>query len=203
VVALLLIAAFSDKYFPRKEELPRKIIHIGTGVIIPLAWWLEISAYTAILLASIITLGLLINYYIKVFPSMENINRKSFGTIAYGASITYLLIHFWPNNADAVCAGILTMALGDGFAGLIGSEIKSPNWIILKQKKSILGTICMFLMTCLVLTIISLCIQTTIGIMNIIIIASLATLLEQIGPWGIDNLTVPIGVSYSWYIIVN
>ena len=33
---------------------------------------------------------------------------------------------------------------------------------------------------------------------DILTITSLAVALEQIGPLGIDNITVPVGVAFSW-----
>ena len=37
----------------------------------------------------------------------------------------------------------------------------------------------------------------------LLVITLLAVGLEQIGPWGIDNLTVPIGVSYGWLWLIT
>jgi len=42
IVIILLIAVLCKKYFPKKEELSRKIIHIGTGPVILLAWLFDI-----------------------------------------------------------------------------------------------------------------------------------------------------------------
>ena len=39
---ILLIAFLCKRYFPKKEELSRKIIHIGTGPVILLAWLFNI-----------------------------------------------------------------------------------------------------------------------------------------------------------------
>ena len=186
------------KKFPNKQELSRKIIHIGSGPIIPLAWWLDISRELSIVIASIITVTLLINHRIRLIASIEDIQRQSIGTIAYGLSITLLLICFWPTHAASVTAGILVMAFGDGFAGLIGREVKSKKWHILGQQKSFAGTLTMFLVGGSVLIVISLITSQPFEPLNLFIISCLAVLLEQISWWGIDNLTVPIGVALSW-----
>ena len=120
---ILSFSLLSSKWFPNEKELSRKIVHIGSGPVIPLAWWLNIESYLAIPLAAIITIGLLINYKLKFITSIEQIERKSFGTIAYGLSITLLLIFFWDSQPDAVTAGVLMMAFGDGLAGLIGRKL--------------------------------------------------------------------------------
>ena len=195
---VFVMALFCKKKFPNKQELTRKIIHIGTGPIIPLAWWLNISREFAIGIASIITIVLFINHQIRLFGAIEDIQRKSYGTTAYGLSITLLLICFWPKHASAVTAGILVMAFGDGFAGLIGREVKSKKWHILGQQKSFAGTLTMFLVGGSVLIVISLITSQPFEPLNLFIISCLAVLLEQISWWGIDNLTVPIGVALSW-----
>ncbi len=199
---LVLTSSFlCSKFFPNEKELSRKVVHIGSGPIIPLAWWLNISSFLAIPLAILITIGLFLNYRFKLLSSIENIERKSFGTIAYGLSTTLLIICFWQNNPDAVTAGVLMMAFGDGFAGLIGQKIKSPYWLVLGQKKSLAGTLTMALTGMIILSTINHAAGLYLNSIDIIAITSLGILLEQISPWGIDNITVPIGVAISWQYI--
>jgi phytol kinase len=198
-IAIVLISAIICRYlYPGQKELSRKIIHIGTGPVLPLAWVLKISSNIAIPVASIITLGLFINHRLRLLPAMEDINRQSYGTIAYGMSITILIICLWPEHAAAVSAGVLVMSFGDGLAGLIGPKWQSPDWIILGQRKSVIGTVTMALVALIVLFLIALISGITIHPLLLIVIATLAVILEQVGPWGIDNLTVPIGVAYAW-----
>ena len=199
---VLLSAIFLKRIFPNQSELSRKAVHIGTGPIIPLAWYLDLPQQVGIAISSIVTIMLIINYKINLLPEIEAIQRRSLGTVAYGISITFLFITLWPSNPAAVTAGVLAMAFGDGFAGLLGSKIKSPSWQILGERKSIVGTITMLIVVALTLIFISLFngipIQT-----NIIIVLTLLTVgLEQIGPWGIDNLTVPILTAFGWHWLV-
>ena len=195
IIIILAIAFLCKKYFPEKEELSRKIIHIGTGPVILLAWLFNLPRQIAIICAFCITLALGINYKFRFLPSIEDIDRKSFGTIAYGISITILLLFFWPRYASYVTLGVLAMAFGDGLAGLIGKSIKSPTWRILGQTKSIAGTLTMGSTVGITTAVIFLINNLNIQPLEIIVIALIATVLEQISPWGIDNLTVPIGVT--------
>ena len=142
---VFLIAIICGNRWPSQKELSRKIVHIGTGPVIPLAWVLGITAKLAIPVASVITVALVINHQFKLLPALEDINRQSYGTIAYGLSITFLLIFLWPENASAVSAGVLVMSFGDGLAGLIGRKFKSFQWTLFGQRKSFAGTLTMFL----------------------------------------------------------
>jgi len=195
IIIILLIAFLCKRYFPKKEELSRKIIHIGTGPVILLAWLFDIPKNIAFLTALLITIALGVNYQYRLMPTIEDIERKSFGTIAYGISITVLLFLFWPHYALSISLGILSMAFGDGLAGLIGRSINSPKWSVLGQTKSIAGTFTMSSVVTITTATISYINNLDIQPTAIIAISLIATFLEQISPWGIDNITVPIGVT--------
>jgi len=195
IITIFLIAFLCKRYFPRKEELSRKIIHIGTGPVILLAWLFDIPKNIAFFAALFVTLGLGVNYQYRLLPAIEDVERKSFGTIAYGISITLLLLLFWPRYASSISIGVLSMAFGDGLAGLIGRSINSPKWLVLGQTKSIIGTLTMGSVVAITTSIISSTNNLGIQPLEIIVMSIIATFLEQISPWGIDNLTVPIGVT--------
>ena len=109
---------------------------------------------------------------------------------------------FWPHRPDAVTAGVLVMALGDGLAGLIGRQLKTPQWIIFKQTKSIGGTATMAMVSILVLMILSNVTSHIISLPIAIAIGLGATGLEQISMRGLDNLTVPLGVGLAWSALI-
>ena len=195
IITILVISFLCKRYFPKKEELSRKIVHIGTGPVILLAWLFDVPKNIACFSAFFITIALGLNYQYRLLPSIEDIERKSFGTIAYGISFTLLLLLFWPSYASFISIGILSMAFGDGLAGLIGKSINSPQWSVLGQSKSIAGTFTMGSVVAITTATISSIDNLAIQPVEIIVISVIATFLEQISPWGIDNLTVPIGVT--------
>ncbi len=202
IITVLIIAFLFKRYFPKKEELSRKIIHIGTGPVILLASLFDIPKNIAFFSAFFITIALVINYQYRLLPAIEDIERKSFGTIAYGISITILVLLFWPRYASSISIGVLSMAFGDGLAGLIGRSINSPKWSVLGQTKSIIGTFTMGSVVAITTATISSLNNLDIQPLEIIVISLMATFLEQISPWGIDNITVPIGVTCMgiWFL---
>jgi len=195
IITILVIAAVCKKYFPRQEELSRKIIHIGTGPVILIAWFFDIPQNIAFFSALFITIALGVNYQFRLMPTIEDVERKSFGTIAYGISITFLLLLFWPHYALSISLGVLSMAFGDGLAGLIGKSFKSPTWSVLGQTKSIAGTLTMGTVVAITTETITSINNVAIQPLEIIVISLIATFLEQISPFGIDNITVPVGVT--------
>jgi phytol kinase len=203
LVFVVGLALASRQLWPHQRELSRKVIHIGTGAVVPLAWLFAIPSVIAIPCAAVITLITAINHQWRFIAAIEDIDRNSYGTIAYGLAITTLLVLFWPDRPDAVTAGVLVMALGDGLAGLIGRQLKTQQWIIFEQTKSIGGTTTMAVVSLIVLLILSKITNQVISAPIAIAIASAATSLEQISVRGIDNLTVPLAVSLAWATLIH
>ena len=190
---------------PDQREWSRKVVHIGTGPVILLAWWLQIDRWVALPAAALVTVATALNHRLRVLPAVEDVGRHSYGTVAYGASITALLALYWPQQPLPVAAGILVMAGGDGLAGLVGPAVPSPRWRLLGQGKSLAGTACMALTSLAVLLAI-----TTLaagsglaapGLGALLLIAISATALEQLSGYGIDNLTVPLATALLWQLL--
>lgn len=180
-----------------QREWSRKLVHIGSGAVVLIAWAFAIDRRIAIPAAAAITLLAALNHRLRVLPAVEDVGRASYGTVAYGASITLLLWQFWPREAATVAAGVLVMALGDGLAGLLGPLWPTASWRVLGQRRSLLGTTTMAAASLFVLGGLSLAVGGP-SWPQLLAIAAAATLLEQLAVGGIDNLTVPLGVAWLW-----
>ena len=183
---------------PNQRELSRKIVHIGTGAVVPLAWFFEIPFVVALPVAAVITVVTTINHQWRFIPAVEDVDRNSYGTIAYGIAITTLLLLFWPTRADAVSAGVLVMALGDGLAGLIGRNVESLKWVLFGQTKSSVGTMTMAVVSGLVLIGLAQWSGAELPLPAALGIVAVATGLEQLSWGGLDNLSVPLSVGVLW-----
>jgi hypothetical protein len=101
-----------------------------------------------------------------------------------------------------VASGVLVMAFADGLAGLVGPQVASPSWRIVGQRRSLAGTATMALTSLAVL----LALAALAGASGrpvpipaaLVVIALAATLLEQVGIGGLDNLSVPLAVAWLW-----
>ena len=198
MVIVLSAALLARRQWPNQRELSRKIVHIGTGAVIPMAWWFAIPAPIAIPFAGFVTLATAINQRWRLIPAVEDVDRNSYGTIAYGLAITALLMLFWPSRPDAVCAGVLVMACGDGLAGLIGSAVTSPRWSVAGQTKSLAGTTTMLMVSFGVMLALSITGGSGANWTVALLLSVVATGLEQLSPAGIDNLSVPLVVGCLW-----
>ncbi|MEM2889938.1 MAG: hypothetical protein QW358_01130, partial [Candidatus Hadarchaeum sp.] len=109
--------------------------------------------------------------------------------------------HLW-----VVGVGILAMSYGDGFASIIGVRFGRHSFQIFRDKKSLEGSLAMFLSTMPMLlvnaTFYSL--PITIRLLTVLsLVCLVATIVEMLTPRGLDNLTVPIIASaLCWYLAV-
>ena len=199
--SIFLISIVFKKYNEDSREILRKIIHIGVGPLIPIAQFLKIDQNSALIFTAIVFLMVLINYTYKLFPTIEDVERKSYGTIFYCLSLFILIWLFWDKDPYALITGFFVMTFGDGLAGLIGKSFNSRSWIIFKQKKSLLGTLTMFLTSLIIVCIMGYAQNNSFNL-NYFAIAFLATILEQVSVRGIDNLIVPItsGLCFNFFV---
>ena len=142
-----------------------------------------------------------INYTYKLFPTIEDVERKSYGTFFYCLSLFILIALFWDKDPYALITGFFIMTFGDGLAGLIGKSFNSKSWIFFKQKKSLFGTLTMFFTSLIVVSSIGY-IQENNFNLNFFAVAFLATFLEQFSVFGIDNFIVPILSALSFNFLM-
>ncbi len=213
LAALAAGALAVRRRWPEQREWSRKLVHIGTGAVVPIAWATGIERGIALPAAATITLLAALNHRLRVLPAIEDVGRHSYGTIAYGAAITGLLALFWPTQAAAVTAGVLVLALGDGTAGLVGPLWPSPSWTLWGHRKSLLGTGAMAAVSLLALLALRGLLlaggwagaapMAVPGPAALVLIVAVGVALEQVALLGLDNLTVPLGVGLLWHLLAH
>lgn len=179
-----------------RSEFTRKFIHVGVGFWGLVAYWTLASKWIALIPPASFILINIVSYRWSVLKSMEIEDKANLGTVYYPLSICVLLLLFWEGDGrTAAVAGLMIMALGDGFASIVGQKWGTHRYRIWKRARSWEGTMAMFvfswaavILVCLVTT------QDTAGVILLrgLILAACASVIEAISPWGTDNLTVPL-----------
>ncbi len=180
-------------------EIPRKIVHIGTGNVILLAWWLKTPTMLGILASIVFCFVTLASYRFEVLSSLKGVGRQSWGTFFYALSIGVLILIFWTQSLPHFAViGVLCMAWGDGMAALIGQNFGVHKYQLWGMQKSWEGSFTMFLVsalsTSMVLWIVYPDAWVVLGIA--LLVALSATVLEAFSKYGLDNLTVPLGSAW-------
>lgn len=186
----------------------RKLVHIGVS-----HWWLFAMFWIkSPLIASIGPAAFIILNWLSIranaFKGMNNEeSRHNYGTVYFPISLLILVLTSWYGLLPKWVAGtgILVLGWGDGLAALIGEGVASPSDKVFGWRKSMAGTMAMFLSSSLVILIMIQIfdpqVPLQIALIRSIGTGLLAAYLEVFSPFGIDNLTVPVGtVLYFYYL---
>jgi phytol kinase len=197
--AVGLVAEGLHRTTPVSPEVTRKIVHIGVGNVILLAWWLNTPTWMGVSASVVFSLVALLSYWLPILPGINSVGRVSLGTFFYAVSVGVLTLAFWPSGYPAFAVlGILTMTWGDGMAALIGQAYGRHPYQLWGMTKSWEGSGTMlgvtFGVTLGVLVGVYGVSGTTIAIAFMVAIS--ATALEAFSKFGIDNLTVPLGSAF-------
>lgn len=178
------------------KEASRKFIHIALG-----NWWL-IAMYffdNVWFAAFVPATFVIINYLsckkdiIKVMER-EDSKKDGFGTVYYALSLLILsAITFGVINKPILgLISIFIMAYGDGFAAILGKTIKSKKYKVYDTEKSVAGSLTMFIVTLIIVSIYLIYINSPLWYVKAIVIGLIITILEAVSIKGTDNITVPI-----------
>jgi phytol kinase len=204
LTVIFTLAEGLNRFTHLNAEFTRKVVHIGTGNIILLAWWYKIPASVVIMAAAIASIIAILSYFLPILPSINSVGRQSLGTFFYAISIGLLVGFFWHLDQPQYAAiGILIMTWGDGLAALIGQNFGKHPYQIFGSKKSWEGTLTMVLVSYLINSVILLAIFGNLWQIWLIslIISLISASLEQISWLGFDNFTVPVGsASISFWL---
>ena len=202
---LVVIADVLSRALPNDPELTRKIVHIGSGNVILLAWWLNISTQLIVSAAVIAAAIAITSYIVPILPSIESVGRKSFGTLFYAISMGVLAACFWSDTPQYAVIGILVMAWGDGMAAIIGQRFGKHIYRIGNISKSWEGSLAMAISSLIVTASILLAIEGNSWQIWLVstAVAAIATILEAFSKLGIDNLTVPLSSGFFCFFCIQ
>ncbi len=197
-LALVGTASEGTRRLGYSPEITRKIVHIGAGQVILIAWWLAVPAWAGIGASFLFSGVALLSYQFPLLPGINGVGRQSWGTFFYAISIGVLIACFWPLQVPQYAViGILTMTWGDGLAALIGQRFGQHPYQVWGEKKSWEGSLTMLLVSYCVCTSVLLAVQGPVTATWLVaaVAAAIATALESASKYGIDNLSVPLGTA--------
>lgn len=194
VVGIILLAETVGRLKLADAEVVRKIVHIGIGNVILLAWWLQIPTWLGVSASLLFSGVTLLSYWLPILPGINSVGRQSLGTFFYTLSFASLIGLFWSRQPHFAALGILVMAWGDGLAAIVGQTWGQHPYQIWGMKKSWEGTAAMFLVSLAIAGAVlsGLSPQGPVWVVAGLV-AIAATILESCSKFGVDNLTVPLG----------
>lgn len=214
-LGLFALAELLYRRFHIQAEHSRKLVHVGTGLLTLLFPMLLRSHWEVMFLCASFAVILYGSQRLNLLPSINAIKRYSHGSLSYPLSVWF---SFWTYEQMSQEAGrifpplyyfylpVLTMALGDPAAALIGRKWPIAKFRVGAGTKS-LGGMLAFFCTAFLLIAGFLYFAPPEGInagrMLLVagIISLVACLAEALTPWGLDNLTIPLIVILTLYAL--
>ncbi len=208
-IAFIGIILVSGRLFEKAgKEASRKFIHIMLS-----NWWIIAMVFfdnpwtAAIMPAAFVVINYA-SYKMNIIKVMEREegeeNKESLGTVYYAISLFVLaLITFGPlkNPLVGLC-GIAVMGYGDGLAAVIGQSVKSKEYRVAGNRKTVAGSCTMFFVTLLIIAgFLQYSMADYVAIKSILI-AALMTIVEAVSIKGTDNITVPLLTSLMAFLMV-
>lgn len=183
------------------EEDSRKIVHIFVSLSFIIMYIYLKDTIHFIIPPLIFILLNYLSYKKNIFTAMERKQDNTLGTVYYAFSlfIMALLSLICKNYIYSYAIGIFCMAFADGLAPIISSKIKSKK---LYRKKTVSGTLTVFIMTLLIVVIINKVFLLNYDVYKIILVSFVSAILELFSRRGLDNLTLPLGLSLLSYLII-
>lgn len=193
VLAILLIAELLARRTHMHAELTRKFVHMFVGTFIAF-WpffltWREIQMLSAAMLVVI-----LISIKFTIFKSIHTVPRKAIGEILFAMVIGLLALI--SSSEWIFMAAMLNLSIGDAAAAIIGLLWGDHNqYKVFGKVKSIAGSAAFLIVSVLVMVLYVAVSDDTANLTVLLVIPLLATIAENIGVEGTDNLFIPILVA--------
>jgi phytol kinase len=201
-----------------ESKLSRKFIHIGTGPLFVLCWFLFDDAPSARWLAALVPFAITVQFaliglgVIKDKSSVDAMSRTGNpqeilrGPLYYGIMFVLLTLLFWRDSPVGIIA-LMMMCGGDGIADIFGRRIPSPklSW---SSDKSVAGLVSVFvggwLLSALVVFVYVafgvFAAPFTSYLLPITVIALVSMLVESLPFKDVDNITMTIAAAVTGWL---
>ena len=199
VLAVIAFAEFMRSRGMARENT-RKIIHVGVGMwIVPTFLLFDHRLWAVLPAAAFVVLNAL-SWQFGWIQSMEG-ERRNIGVILYPLSTALALALFWiPPWPVVGAAAILVMCWGDAAAALVGQRFGRSHYEVLGHRRSLEGSAAMFSLSLLAVLASFLAFGAPVGagvVAAAALTALLATAVEAVCPFGLDNILVPATVALT------
>lgn len=193
VALLLYFGEILQRRYDYHPEITRKFIHISVATFA--AFWPLFMSYAAIMLMSVLLFGgVLFSKRVALFHSIHDVHRLTWGEIFFPMSIGLsALLSSGGAAAWIFAAAMLHLGLADGLAAVVGILFgRHHRYKVLGHTKSRAGTIAFWACSFLIILICGVLNGPHDSLLTLLILPTVATILENFGIAGSDNLLVPM-----------
>ncbi len=193
ILVLLLINEFRWRRRDIHTEVGRKFIHITVGSFVAF-WpffltWHQIQALSVTFLVVVIA-----SKSLKLFQAIHSVQRPTLGELFFALAVGTIAIV--THDKWIYAAALMQMALADGLAAILGVQFGNGlKYLIFKYPKSAVGTLTFFIVSFVILLGYNQLASQDLSLSFIAGVSLVATIVENLAVWGLDNLLVPLVVA--------
>jgi len=192
---VFVMGEIAYRLFDVKAEYTRKWSHIASGFLALLFPVYFNSLVWVGIICFLFLCVLLLSKPLKLLPSINDVNRQTYGSFLFPVAV---FISFWAyivHDHDILFfyLPVLTLAICDLCAGLIGQRFPIKKIQLFSGKKS-LGGVLAFVLSSICLNVILIMLDFQLSILAMILIPLLTAVVELVSPKGIDNISIPVSV---------
>jgi phytol kinase len=189
VFLILVVAEYLFRVKHIRSEITRKFIHIGVGSFA--AFWPFFLSWRQIeLIAVLFFVGISVSRILTIFGSIHIIERRTVGELLFAVSIG--LMALITHDRLIYMAALLNLSLGDGLAAILGSRYgKKHRYKVFDHTKTLTGTTIFWVCSVVILAIYFIS-SHSFNWPIFLGLPLLASLIENVGVNGTDNLLVPL-----------
>jgi phytol kinase len=179
-------------------EISRKFIHVVVGSFVAV-WPLFLTWRQIELLSLAFVIVVSVSQKLQIFRAIHSVQRPTWGEIFFAISVG--AIAFITHSPVIYAAALLHMSLADGLAAIVGVKYgASQAYRVFGATKSLAGS-----MTFLVVSLAILAGYAVVHHSEFLpympLIAIGATVLENAGVKGLDNLLIPVLIGWSLSVL--
>ncbi len=189
IFALLGVSEFLHKKGVVSAEFVRKLVHVGVGTLIFIAYPFFKGPTPILILSGLFVVMNAVNLAVGAFRGMEDVDRESIGTVLYPLSVFFVTLFFFREKI-VLFTSLSALFYGDAFAAIVGKKYPIKVFKTKFGSKSLGGSLVVGLLIFLLL------IFWGVNFINAFVIAFLGVSLEAGFFGGIDNLTLPLGLAF-------
>ena len=185
-------------------EVSRKLAHILLSNWILLALAVFRHGWAACIPPACFVILNYLSYRKGIFAAIERREGNTPGTVWYAVSLLLLCLAGYSLDMPWIAAcGILAMGYGDGLGALAGMRWGKHRFPGAHSEKSLEGTLAVLFFSGLAVGLVCAVYAPQLALRAALACAVPAAAIELYSPRGIDNLTLPLGVSLIVFLLAR
>lgn len=201
IITVFLLLVSSELLWRNRTTHPeytRKFIHISVGSFVAF-WPFLLNEHQILLLSIAFVVVVVVSTKLNLFKTIHSVQRPTWGEIFFAVAVGILA--YVAHNPWIYAAALLHMSLADGLAAVLGTKFgHKTRYHVFGHPKSAVGSLTFLVVSLVILA-------SYAGFVShdftpwLLAITLGATLLENVGIRGIDNILVPSLVAVALNIL--